>query len=487
MRDAVAKVMNRTPGFELQKPDGSETKTPEQLAAEKAEADKTAAEKADKELADRAATAGKTVEQLKAEEKAAADAKAGKKEGETETEPNPLDKLGPLPVETLAKVIEENPTLAAELEKAGLDSELLYETARRAALSDQYAEVFPDVDTAKFAATSAQHFYDLEEIFPKISDIKSLDEFITNTMLPLSVLTDPKTGEPLKNADGTYQTDGSIGRFFDATSQMETVMGVRAIEKVIEAAKAQGEAGEDALQQAERIKDALILAQEFRDAGYKIPGKRTAAAQRSPEDQKLIDDARRATDEANRRNAEARETEFNTYVDGAVTESFSAAKTFIKGVLDRTALSDYDKSKIAGAAHTEGWEALETNRHYQAQKEHLLSLAATPENQKQLIALTNRAFQREAQKVLEREIQAAGGKLISRNAEKQKKQETQQANDRMNQGGGTTPTAKGPGVKTAGQLREEAIKNLKAGGNAHPSDGDILLESLRLRKATQAA
>jgi len=478
MRDAVAKVMNRTPGFELEKP-GAETKTAEQIAAEKKAAD-------DKAAADAAAAGGKTPEQIAAEKKAAEDKAAA--DAAAAGEPNPLDKLGPLPVETLAKAITENPELAAALEKAGLDPEVMYETSRRAALSDQYAEVFPTVDSAKFAADSANHFYDIEQGFPKVSDLKSFDDFVTGTMLPLSVLRDPKTGDPLTNPDGSYQTDGSIGRFFEAANQMETVMGVRAVDAQIKAAEAQGEAGEETKQALERIKDALILAQEFRDNGYKVPkASGNGATQRSPEDQKLIDDANRTRQEAEKRNEEARQAEIKTFDDSVFNETTTAASNFVAGVLNRTALDDYTKASISDKVNAEAWEALGKNRHFQAQKAHLQTLPATPETKKQLVTLAKLGFEREAKRVLEREIQAAGGKLMTRSQQKQAKQETQQANDKMNQGSGTAPNAKGPALQTGAQIREQAIKNLKAAGVAYPDDGEILAESLRLRKATQVA
>jgi hypothetical protein len=473
--------MNRTPGYELEKPVG-EVKTPEQLAAEKKAAD-------DKAAAD-AAAAAKTPEQLAAEkkaadDKAAADAAAKAAQGE----PNPLDKLGPLPVETLAKVINDNPTLAAELEKAGVDPQLLYDTSRMAAVGEQMTEIYPTVEAAKFAAANAENFYKIEQGFPTVNTIEDLDKFITDTMLPMSVLYDATSGEPLKNPDGSYQTDGSIGRFFSATSQMETVMGVRAVEKLIEqAATLTGEEGDAARETAERIKDALILAQEFRVNGYRLPGKKPAApTQRSPEDQRAIDEAARIRAEADTRTEQARQAELKTFDDGVMNDTTTATGAYLSNVLNRTTLTDYDKSSIAEKVNEKAWEALANNRHFQAQKAHLQSMAATPENRKALVTLAKTGFEREAFKLLQTEIARAGGKIITRQQQRTEKQETQQANDRMNRGTGTTATPKGATPLTGAALRDQAIKNLKAAGNKYPEDGDILTESLRLRKATLPA
>lgn len=472
--------MNRTPGFELEKPTG-ETKTPEQLAAEKAEADKAAAGKA---AAD-AAAAGKTPEQIEAEKKAA-DEKAAA-DLAAKGEPNPLDALGPLPVETLAKAINDHPELATALEAAGIDPELMYETSRQAAMGQQFAEIFPTIEAAKFGAESAENFYKLEEGFPKVNTIDDLDKFISGTMLPLSVLYDAE-GKPLTNADGSYQTDGSIARFFSATSQMETVMGVRAIEGLLaEAEKVGGEAGEAMKEQAERIKDALIMAQEFRDNGYKIPGKKAAPAARSPEDQKAIEEANRIRQEAAKTKEEADAKAVETFDTSVTNDVIASNKSFIAGILGRTALSDFDKTKVAAAALEGAWNVLGKNIHFQQTKAHLQNLGPTDANRKQLVAMANRAFEREALTILRKEIAAAGGKLMTKQQQTQTKQEKQIANDRMNQAGGTTPGAKGPAVKSAAEVRTQAISNLKAAGNAYPDDGEILAESVRIRNVTRAA
>lgn len=464
--------MNRTPGFELEKKAaGDEAKTPEQLAEEKAAADKAAADKA---TADKAAA-----------DKAAADGKKTEEEGKVE--PDPLDKLGPLPVETLAKAITDNPTLAAELEKAGIDSELLYETSRRAARTDQYEQIYPTVEAAQFADESAKHFYDIEDGFPKIQTVEDLDGFITKTMLPLSVLKDPATGEPLKNPDGSYQTDGSIARFFDSTSQMETVMSVRAVDRLLANVPA-GDEGEEAREQLGRIKDAIILAQEFRDNGYRVPGKKGAGQpQRSAEDQKAIDDANKIKQDAAKQSEEARQATIKAYDDGVMNDIGTAVTGFVSGVLNRTALSDFDKEKIADSTMSKAWESLDNNRHWKARKDHLQSLPATPENHKLLVAHAKVGFELAAKTILEAEIKAAGGKVMSASAAKRQKQETQQTNDRMNQGSGTTPSAKAPQPASAADVRAQAIKNLKAAGNQYPSDGDIISEAVRIRAATRTA
>jgi hypothetical protein len=477
LRDAVGKQMDKVPGFEVtKKPEGAEVKTAEQLAAEKAEADKKTAE---------AAAANQTPEQKAAAEKAAADKAAADKAAadKTAADANPLDKLGPLPVETIAKAITENPELAAALEKAGIDSELLYETSRRAALTDQFTEIFPTPDAAKFAGENAQHFYDIEEGFPKIQSVEDFDKFLTGTMLPLSVLYDPKTGEPMMQPDGKgYQTDGSIGRFMNAAAQFETIGSVSAIDRLIgEYSKLQSEEGKEMLAEAQRIREAVVLAQNFRDSGYRLPGTKQQTTERSPADQALFEKLQKENAEAAKVKTDAQQQAREAYQSTVLSEAGTIASAFVVETLNRTSLTDTEKKLIAKEVQTEAWDALGKNRHFQMQKEHLYSLGDSPENKAALVALAKNTFETTAFKIMRAKVEEYGGKQISRQEGKLKKIDTQITNDRMNQGAGTTPGAKAAAVLTPAQVRTQALANLKAKGNTSPDDGEILAETMAIR------
>ena len=415
-------------------------------------------------------------------DKAVADKTAAEKAA---AEANPLDKLGPLPVETIAKAITDNPELATALEKAGIDSEVLYETARRAAVTDQFTEIFPTPDAAKFASESAQHFYDIEEGFPKIQSVEDFDKFVTGTMLPLSMLRDPKTGEPLMKPDGkSYQTDGSIARFMDAAAQYETIGSVSAIDRMIgELSKSQTDEGQEMLAEAQRVREAVILAQNFRDAGYRLPGTKKEATQRSPEDQVLFDKLQKDNAEAARMRTEAQQKEDSVYQDSVINDAVAAVEPWVKGVLEQsTGLTDNDKRNIAKEVREETWSGMAKNRHYQQQKEHLYTLGNSAETKQAIVGLARTTFEVSAHKLLEAKIAEYGGKVISRQQTKQQKIDTQMQNDRMNQGTGTTPGAKTAPALTSAQVRAQAIKNLQTRNKgAMPDDGEILAETMAIR------
>ena len=137
-----------------------------------------------------------------------------------------------------------------------------------------------------------------------------------DTMLPLSVMRDPKTGEPLMNPDGkTFQTDGSVARFMDTAAQYEAIGSVSAADRLIAeySRLPEGEERDRLVGEAQRIREAVILSQNFRDAGYKIPGNKKEATQRSPEDQALLDRAAQTEKQSREREAAARQTENQAY------------------------------------------------------------------------------------------------------------------------------------------------------------------------------
>jgi hypothetical protein len=445
-------------------------KTPEQLAAEKAEADKKAAE----------AIAPKTDEEKAAEVKAAADkAAADAKAAETKVEPNPLDSLGPLPVTTLAKALETNPALAAELEKSGIDVDTLYETARSAALTGQFQEVFPTPEAAKFAGESAQHFYDIEESFPNIKDVGSFDEFITKVALPLSQIIGPD-GQPLKNADGSFQTDGSIARFTQAAVQWDTLGAMGAVERLIKSyAAVPGEEGERLQAEAERVKEALILGQQFRDSGGKLSGAKAASGTRSPEDQALIDQAAKDRAEAAKTKTEAGQKEAQIFQDGINSKFETAGLAFVESTLAGTSLNDNEKRSIAKDAVAEALDGMATNRHYLGQINQWWAQGRTPEIQQRITTLATTTFTQAVTKILKREVEAYGGKVISKQQQKQKKLDTQIQNDKMNQGTGTTPGAKPAPVMTPEQEVGKIKTDFFAANGRMPTDAEVFASSLK--------
>lgn len=487
LRDAIGKSMDQTPGFEVTKPAVvvPAVKTPEELAAEKKLVD-------DKAVADKAAAeALKTPEQKLAEQKIVDDKAAAEALKLKENPPNPLDSLGPLPVATLAKAINDNPELAAQLEKVGIDPEVLYETSRRAAKTDQYEAIFPTPDAAQFADASAKNFYKIEEGFPKITDVKSFDEFLVNTMLPLSQLID-ENGNPLMSADGkTFQTDGSIERFLTSAVQYDTIGALNAVDRLEKAyAGVAGEEGEELRAEVSRVKEAFMVTQSFRDNGGKIGPKAGAGNNEVPAAVKAeLEKLRAENADASKVKTDAAKAQDSAFQSSISAEVGTSGQAFVERTLNLTSLNDNEKRFIAQQAVSEALATMTpntptANAHYLQQKNHLYNLGRSDQNKQKIVALGKTTFELAVTKSLSKLVAEAGGKTLTKQEQRQQKQDTQSTNDRMNQGGGATAAAKAAPVLTSAQVRAKAIENFKADPRNRgemPDDGQILQETLKIR------
>lgn len=145
---------------------------------------------------------------------------------EKPAEEDPLDKLGPLPASKMAELLSANPELDAALDKAVIKTDdgqeiplkdALFESLRSAAVGQQFREVFPDVETAKFASERAAAFGVMDQRFTEIKprDIPSTVDFIRDVLMPQSFILDEK-GEPRINPQtGQPMTDGTVTTFLD--------------------------------------------------------------------------------------------------------------------------------------------------------------------------------------------------------------------------------------------------------------------------------
>lgn len=447
IRSAVGKVMDKTPGFQVTKPE------PVKPAVEPAKP-----------------------AEIKAEEPKPGEAPKVE-EVKPVTEPEPAN------LEQWTKALNDNPEVAAKLEEVAPGiTETISDWGRKAAVVDAYIEtglVTPEL--AKVAADDAQKFYGIEEAFPQVNSPQSLDKFVMDVMVPLSYIRDEQ-GNPVKNQDGTFQTDGSTARFFQNWNAFDAITTAQGLDqRISEAKKVSGEAGENQVAELERIKEALITVQNYREAGYQIPKAKDPEYKRSAEDQALIDKANKDQQDAARTRQEAAKTSETAYMESVMTEVGSAVSGYMKSALDRTSFSASEKELVAKEVVAKTFDDMSKNGHFQRQKQNLYALGEKPEVKARLISLARTTFETLSRKHTQELTTKYGGKVVAASKAKLQKIDTQIQSDKMNQGGGTTPGAIAPSPMTTTQVREQAIKNLKASGMTHPEDGDILQETLKIR------
>lgn len=242
---------------------------------------------------------------------------------------NPLDKVGPLPAEKLAASLEK-PEFVAAMEAEGYSKDQLLQTAREAALCGEFKKEVGTIRQAKFNKEAAGHFLTIEDGFTGIKDLKSFDKFMVDVMMPLSILTGPD-GQPLKNADGTFKTDGTVSNFFRMATQFNDTQ------------EAQIAAKYD--QNSDDVKDlqaALDIVSNWRKNGYKLGAKPAELTEAQKAAQAEIDRGRAELD-TGKANARAEDTKrFNKRVIDGVEAKLIPR---IDEAVNNTALSDALKTR----------------------------------------------------------------------------------------------------------------------------------------------
>jgi hypothetical protein len=288
------------------------------------------------------------------------------------------------------------------------------------------------------------------------------------------------------NADGTMKTDGSVARFVQRLGDMDSGMSTGIADQIIaDGNRLGGEQGQQIKEYGERLKDAINVFQEFRNAGYKMPGAKSADL--PPEVKAELDRARARETELNAREATNSETQRQVFEEQLFTDTIKQCEPLISETLNKTSLTDYEKKNVARDIYKEVADLMTKDRHFVRQKEQIAARGFTEDNRKQLSVLNKQTFSTYVHRVMGKLLEEAGVKQISANEKRQGKIDTQINDDRMNptaaSGGVNTPSA-----MTPAQMREKAEKNIRArNGDQQPSTEDILNETLVLKGMRKSA
>jgi hypothetical protein len=369
--------------------------------------------------------------------------------------PNPLDKAGTLPAEKLATSFED-PEFAAAMEKQGYSKEQLMETARNAALAEEFVNVAGTPQAAKFAAEAATHFYDIEEGFTGIKSIQDFDKFMSGVMLPLSFKLGPD-GQPLKKADGSYETDGTVSRFFEMATQYDSQILQSLIAKMP--------------QDNEDVKDlnaALEIINNFRKNGYKLgaPPAPLTEEQKQREAQLAEREKNINTATANARAADAEKFE------GRVLEATEKElETLIGATVNQSALSDALKAKATEDIYVGLAKALDSDRTFKQMARQARAHGMSDEVFASLVALNTNTLKAKYRDVAAKVMKEYGISVIGRNADERSKTDAQLAADRQNPKVGTTAARSTRTTLTADQIESQAAEEvLKSNGGKRPAD-----------------
>lgn len=368
----------------------------------------------------------KTAEPVKVEEA---------KPVELVVEENPLDKIGPLPAEQIAKILQENPQAGEQLKALGLDPDAMIETSRTAALASQYQDLYPTMEAAHLAHEAAGHFFDLDSSFTTLQTVQDLDGFLMEKMLPLSYVTDEK-GEPIKNPDGTFKTDGSVARFMSLNTDLDLAMIAQGASAKAAAAKQAG--GED--EQAEQLLAALDIVNGFRQGGYKFG---PPPAEMTPEQKKQQERLDAQTKQLQDKETQTQQLQKDTHEDRILKATVDGIAPLIKSALDQTALDDYGKTTAAKEIYDLLTAELEGNKNYGAEQQRIdARYKLSDDGYNKRVGQNLGWMKQRLPKILDTVFQKAGARRIAAHTERQQKIDTQVATSRMDPARGT---------RTAGQ------------------------------------
>lgn len=437
-------------------------KTPEEIEAEK-----------------QAALATETPEQKTEREKAEAEAEAK----ETPKEPDPLDKVGALPAEKLAEAIKNTPELEAALAKAGIDKEVLFQTARDAALASQFTELFPTVEAAQFANENANHFYNIEESFPAIQTVEDLDKFIMDVMLPLSIIPGAD-GKPQMMEDGkTFKTDGSVSRFLKLGTDYDMGMSGNIADQILAAANQLPDSeGKTAQKEyAESLKAAVDFIQEFRNNGYRMPTAKSRTSELPPDVKARLENAERIERESRDRETQTQKQQEDLFDKTVEDDTVKFGEGLISELLNATNLNDKAKESAAKEIYAELAKELPGDKTFKRMAAQYRAQGLNDTTKQKLVALNKNTIKGKYAKIVERVVGERGGQVISAAAARQNKIATQIDTDRLNPGTTSSAPAKGPSPLTDDQISKQAYENAKAanGGN-EPDLSAVFSERLKL-------
>ena len=371
-------------------------------------------------------------------------------------EPNPLDKLGPLPAEKIAAAFKDlTPEVTALLKEKGLDVDVLTETARSAALTSQYQERFPDMESADTALKGAQDFWKLER---GMTGMKTVDDY-NNFMTQLAEMTyiRDEDGNPIPdpNMPGSFKNDGSLQHVMaqHLTDHYDKMASLGAL--MIKGAKS-----EDEKNYADDIVTATKFLDDFIKAGYRAPGTQTDIKTLPADVQSRLAEAERIKTEAQTSQTQQQQTQLQMREDKILDATYDAIKPVFK-VLEDSALPESVKTMVADKVFDEVTAAMESNDLFKQQRDSLSPRAKDYEARR--VAINKQYMTTLIAKSLAKIIPQVGGPIVESNKQRQDKIAAQQQAGRMEPRSGSTTPQSHPGPLTSpDDIEKKALEMARA-------------------------
>jgi len=315
--------------------------------------------------------------------------------------------------------INANPQLKQAMESDPALRNAVFRNARLASEAGKYREIFPDVDSAQYAAQAASTFREMDELFLNAATPQGTGKFLQK-WAEMAMLTD-EAGRPVIE-NGVPKLHPAFTSMLDNLRNNELGFLYQKAEK----------AGDQELMAAldvvrERVSPAS------RAQGDELPPHIKAAAAQIQ--------AREA--ELNRRQLEqqyAEQTRFDRVVGDDATQKIDA---LIEPALNKAALSDFVRQTAREKIDNAIVESLGRNRFFQARMAELARYALTPEARQQRVNVIMSHVQAIAGPIVRQVLREASQPVMRAQEERKAKIDAQVARSRSEPKGATSASFTG--------------------------------------------
>src|SRR5437016_1454665 len=345
--------------------------------------------------------------------------------------------------------INGNPALRQALEADPALRNAMFRNARLASESSKYKEVFPDVESAQYAAQDAVRFREVDELFLNATTPEGTSRFLQQ-WAEMAVATDEQ-GNPI--------LEHGVPQLHPAFTSLLDNMRNNELEFLRQTAERNGD--QELMAALDIVRERTSPASQAQDS--ELPPHIRAAAEQ----------IRARESELNRRQLQqqhAEQTGFN-YVSGE--EATQKIDALIEPALDKAALSDFvrqtAREKIDGAI----MENLNRNRFFQARMAEFARSPLTPATRQQRLNLIMSHVQAIAGPVVRQVLREASQPVMRAQEERQAKIDAQVARSRSEPKGTASAAVSGRSLPPE-QLFEQIRNDYATQHGEEPSIAKLL-------------
>lgn len=366
----------------------------------------------------------------------------------------------------LATALEADPAAAAALEANPDLKAAVFANARKAERAAKYDELLGSPDEAQVVVQGHTAFSGISNLLGEVKDLDiASTQAVVNAMLDQAVVRD-EDGNPVKNPDGTGQTNGTVGRF------LRNFFAMR-MEVLAQQAAAKGD---------EEGQQAIDILMERAGLRPSTAGNEGELSDELKAQKAEIEAGKADLDQRRRSQAEADQLASDTRVDSQVD---SVLDRSLAGILDKsTGLDKFSRGKVENDIRKGLRAAIGASKAYRSERDNIEARPLGAKREKALVEMNTRYIQTYLPKVARTVLAEAGASVAAKAAQRQQTQAARAEAARSESRSSLPPTK--PAAATSATMQQvEADLTAKLG--YRPSTQEILQERMLRQSAAPAA